>query len=186
VDSTRNRDYASWSMNRRSLVRWLVLPLPLLATLAQAAEPALLTLAYSYRGAAVQLPVSAAAGAYASPNAGQAAERWRVLPAHRLRGGPQPPDRSVELFNGPAPGTLLARIEVRYFRAAHGDWVPHFQLNEIPLVMRDGKGWRPITAFAGAALVVTSNSLPNVAGYYPWLEVGLGSGPASIDSWVVR
>lgn len=173
-------------MNAHSLIRWLICPLLLIAGAAQAADPPLLTLAYVYRGSAVQLPVSITAGAYASPQPGQSADRWRVLPAHTVRAGQQPADRSVELFHGPAPGALIAQIDVRYFRDANGLWVPHFLLNEIPLVVRDGKGWKPITALVGAALVVTSNSLPNVAGYYPWLEFGLGSGPASVDSWIVK
>jgi hypothetical protein len=156
---------------------------------AQAADPALLKLAYLLSGERQEVAVTTVAGAYASPKPGVAPERWGVLPGDTLRAARQPADRSVELYRGSgAQTTLVCRLEVRYYRIANGDWVPRFLLNEVPLVVRDGKGWKPFTMLQGAAnlVMLTSTTLPNAEGYYPYLEFGLSNGATSIDGWVVK
>ena len=77
---------------------------------------------------------------------------------------------------------------VRYFRNAEGLWVPHFRLDEEPLVRREGNRWVPLLQERGlpTLIVLTSSTLPNAEGFYPALEFGLTTGPLSIDLWRVR
>lgn len=162
----------------------------LVAGAATAADtPALLGLQYTADGKALTLGVSSKPGQHASPTPGAAPTKWRVLPGTAIASVQRPADRVVELYRNSKPEPLLVcRIEVRYFRNKQGAWVPHMQLNEIPLVMRDRNGWKPFTSIAGlpGLMVLTSSTLPNAEGYYPWLEFGVSNGSTAVDFWLVR
>lgn len=162
----------------------------LVAATAFAEEPpALLGLQFAANGKPVTLVVSSKPGRHVSPAPGAAPTKWRVLPGAAIASPQRPADRVVELYRNAKPEALLVcRIEVRYFRNTQGAWVPHMQLNEIPLVMRDRNGWKPFTSIAGlpGLMVLTSSTLPNAEGYYPWLEFGVSNGSTAIDFWLVR
>jgi len=61
-------------------------------------------------------------------------------------------------------------------------------LQQVPLVVPTEKGWRPVTALPGATelIMLTSSTVPNAEGYFPFLEFGAGSGRLAIDFWIVR
>ena len=153
------------------------------------AQPALAVLQHGRGGALVNTAIPPKAGLSPSPNAGKPQEKWRVLPGGAIQSGTQPPERTVALYQGSGvERILLCSIRIRYYRNADGTWSAHFQLIEEPLFIRAGDRWIPFATPGGAPnlIVLTSASLPNAEGFYPWLEFGLSSGPVAIDGWIVE
>ena len=141
-------------------------------------------------GAAVEIKVEAKPGAALSPARGGEFEKWKLRPGSTLVAKARPEDGLVEFYRGAdIERVLLCSIGIRYFRDDRGLWVPHYQLNQEAIVIRDNGGrWQPLTAVHGAPslIVLTSTTLPNAEGFYPSLEFGLTNGRLQIDSWVVR
>jgi len=116
-----------------------------------------------------------------------AAPTWIIKPQPVKRDS-RPPERIVELYTGtPAAPALLCRVWLRYYAGASG-WVPHFRLEEEPLVARVHGRWQPLELIrgAGGVLVLHGGTLPNAEGYYPRLEFGSSVGPVAIVAWQVR
>ncbi|HEY8555347.1 MAG TPA: hypothetical protein VIL43_12510 [Burkholderiales bacterium] len=116
-----------------------------------------------------------------------AATTWIIEP-HPLEQAARPPERVVELYTGtPAGPALLCRVWLRYYATDSG-WVPHFRLEEEPLVARVHGRWQPLELIrgAGGVLVLHGTTVPNADGYYPRLEFGSSTGPVAIVAWQVR
>jgi hypothetical protein len=80
-------------------------------------------------------------------------------------------------------------VRVRYFQNSEVKWVPQFQLNEEPLVVRGKDGrWKPLTTIHGVPnlIVQTGTALPNAEGYSTALELGFTTGATPIDAWQVQ
>lgn len=124
-----------------------------------------------------------------SPTRGKPALKWTIRAGDTLKATARPAARAVELFSGTATqSVLVCRVIVNYFQNRDGAWVPHFRLEEEPLVTRQGKRWVPLSTIRGVPtlIVLTSSTLPNPEGFFPSLEFGLTTGLLSIDLWIVR
>lgn len=125
----------------------------------------------------------------ASPTRGKPVLKWTIRAGDTLKAAARPTARAVELYSGTATQpVLVCRVIVNYFRNRDELWVPHFRLEEEPLVTRQGNRWVPLSTVRGipTLIVLTSSTLPNPEGFYPSLEFGLTTGLLSIDLWVVR
>lgn len=123
-----------------------------------------------------------------APKAPVTANAWKIVPAETIRSSAQPGDRVIELYTGSSTAPiLLARVHVRYQQMSAG-WVPYFQLNEEPLVVRKDGRWQPVELARGvpAVLVQQNNAMPTVDGFLPTLEFGLAGTTLPIVSWLVR
>jgi len=189
IDSGALRIYSVF-MGRRRFSKLIVIGIAVLLTTlitpAQADTAVLMVLAHTENGRLVRVGVPAARGAFLSPSRGKEFDRWAVQPGNALVGGKQPDDVLVELYRGAeSQRILVCAIGIRYFRDARGAWVPHYQLNQEPLVARDADGrWQPLPGVP--LIMLTGSTLPNAEGFYPALEFGLTAGLLEIDSWVVR
>ncbi len=153
----------------------------------QAGENVLMVLEYVENGKAVRTEIRTQIGAYVAPRTGQAPASWRIRPGEAVSGG-APPEHEVEFLrreNGALEALCI--VQVKYFRN-QGLWQPAYRLDETPLFVRDGSGWRPLPTPSGnpALIQLLGNTLPNADGYYPQLEFSLSTGSSAIDSWVVR
>lgn len=152
-----------------------------------AGENLLMVLEYVESGKTRRTEISSRIGAYVAPRTGQAPASWRIRAGEAVSGG-APPEHEVEFLRR-ENGTLeaLCIVRVKYFRA-QGLWQPAYRLDETPLFVRDGSGWRPLPTPSGnpALIQLLGSTLPNAEGYYPQLEFSLSTGSSAIDSWVVR
>lgn len=154
-----------------------------------AAAPVIMVLEHIDDGQRVQTEVEAKFDHVISPHAGRGRPKWKILPGEAIESKRRPQDRTVHLFRLVGlQHTRVCIINVRYFKNKKGAWVPHFLLNQEPLLIKEGKRWKPLTKFAGIAslIVLTSSTLPNAEGYYRSLEFGLTTGLTYIDFWFVR
>lgn len=171
----------------------LVLSIALLGFVpgAQAAKPTvLMLLEYVADGKAAQTKIEVKSGVVVSKDMGHPRDRWAIRAGDAVKSDIQPGDRVVNFYKVTGgENTLLFIVKARYYQRDDGKWVPRFQLNEEPLVMRgpDGK-WKPLTVIQGVPnLIVQSGSaLPNAEGYAASLELGFTAGGMSIDAWVVQ
>ena len=155
----------------------------------RAGAAVLMVLEHRLPSEVVRLEIKTTAGTFLSPLRGQPQPRWTIRPGEALEAPRRPAERIVALFHGPAASSqLLCRIVVRYYADAHGGWVPHFQLQDEPAVVREGDRWRPLTLNRGvpALIILTSSTLPNAEGFFPSLEFALTTGPIAIDHWAVQ
>jgi hypothetical protein len=167
----------------------LGLALLLYAPFALSAAPVVMLLAHTENSTTVVTPIRAVAELVTSPYASQGLPKWAILPGDTIESLYRPADRAVALFHKVGLQLVpVCRINVRYFRNRQGGWVPNFQLDEEPVVMRKDGHWAPLTTLRGAPslIVLTSNTLPNAEGFYPALEFGQTIGLTYIDSWIVR
>ena len=150
--------------------------------------PSVMTIEYRNFRDRLSVEVPLAPGVVPSPHRGKSQKRIAILPGDALRATARPPDRSVNLYRGVnKQRILLCVIRVRYYRTDKERWLPHFQLYQEPVLVRDGSGWRPAAAALGAPglIMLTSSTLPNAQGYFRSLEFGLTSGPIFVDAWQV-
>lgn len=161
-----------------------------LAAVAVPAAPVIMVLEHVQNGERFQTPVEAIPDLITSPHAGKGQLKWSILPGEPIESNVRPADRVVHLLRLIGlQRNLLCIVKVRYFKNnKDGPWVPHFQLNQEPLVIRINGRWRPVSEVRGVAtlIVLTSSTLPNAEGYYPALEFGLTTGLTNIDAWLVR
>ena len=151
--------------------------------------PVIMVLEHTENGKQVGVNIEAIRGVFLSPHRGQSQPKWAIRPGHTLRAPSRPAAQLVELYKGtPREPILISRIIIKYFRNGEGNWVPHFLLNQEPLVVRDGNRWKPLLTIQGvpSLLVLTGPTLPNAEGFYPKLDFKLSTGPLAIDFWVVK
>jgi hypothetical protein len=153
------------------------------------AAPVIMVLQSQAEGENVQAKIEAVPDVVASPFAGKVSPKWSVWPGEAIVSRQRPEDRAVHLFRKVGlQQSHICSINLRYYPDKQGAWVPHFQIDEQPAVVRRNGRWVPIKTLHGIAslIVLTSSTLPNAEGFYPSLEFGLTVGMTSIDSWVVR
>lgn len=162
------------------------------ATGLQAAKPPVLMLLEHVAddGKTVQTKIEMKSGVVQSKDKDKSREKWIIRSGDALTSAVRPGDRAASFYQTTGGGnTQLFVVQARYFQRDDGKWVPRFQLNEEPLVMRgrDGK-WKPLTVIQGVpSLIVQSGSaLPNAEGYAASLELGFTVGAMSIDAWLVN
>jgi hypothetical protein len=141
-------------------------------------------------GKTVQTKIEMKSGVVQSKDKGRARGKWIIRAGDALTSAVRPGDRAASFYQTTGGGnTLLFVVQTRYFQRDDGKWVPRFQLNEEPLVMRgpDGK-WKPLSVIQGVpSLIVQSGSaLPNAEGYAASLELGFTTGGMPIDAWAVN
>ena len=153
------------------------------------AAPVIMVLQSQVNGNPIKAKVEAVADLVTSPLAGKALPKWSVVPGEPIKSLQRPAERVVHLLRKVGlEYQHLCSIKLRYYPAKQGVWLPHFQLDEQPAVVRKNGRWQPITTVRGlpSLVVLTSSTLPNAEGFYPSLEFGLTIGLMSIDSWIVR
>ena len=153
-----------------------------------ASTPVILLLEHADADKTVQTKIEAKDGLVVSPDKGKPRAKWTIRAGDALKSEVQPGDRNVGFYQGAEnQTTLLFIVKVRYYRDPAGRWVPQFQLNDEPLVVRENGRWKPLATPGVAGLIAqTGTALPNAEGYFTSLEFGFTTGPASIDAWQVR
>ena len=153
-----------------------------------ASTPVILLLEHAEADKTVQTKIEAKDGLVISPDMGKPRAKWIIRAGDALKSEVQPGDRNVGFYQGAGNQTnLLFVVKVRYYRNPAGRWVPQFQLNEEPLVVRENGRWKPLATAGLAGLIAqTGTALPNAEGYFTSLEFGFATGPASIDAWQVQ
>lgn len=166
---------------------WLALSF---APATQAADPVLILLEHVENGRAVQTKIELKAGVVVSPDKAKPFDRWILRPGDALRSNVRPNDRVVQFYRiTGGENQLLFMVNVRYYPGADGAWIPQFQLNEEPLVVRGPDGrWKPLTVIQGvpSLIVQTGSALPNAEGFKNSIELGFTTGPTPIDAWLVQ
>lgn len=171
----------------------LVLTIALLGFVpgAPAAKPVvLMLLEHVADGKAVQTRIEVKSGVVESKDKGKPRDKWIIRAGDAVTSEARPGERAVNFYKTTGgENTLLFMVKARYYQRDDGKWVPRFQLNEEPLVMRgpDGK-WKPLTVIQGVpSLIVQSGAaLPNAEGYAASLELGFTTGTMPIDAWLVQ
>lgn len=151
--------------------------------------PVLLILEHTEAGKAVQTEIEMKPGLVESRDKGTPRARWIIRAGDAIASASRPGDRAVGFYRlALGETTLLFVVKTRYQRNDDGKWVPRFQLNEEPLMMRDRQGWKPLTAVQGVPSLImqTGTALPDAEGYAASLEFGFTTGDVSIDGWVVQ
>jgi hypothetical protein len=178
-------------MTRRFILA-LTIALLGFAPVLQAAKPPVLMLLEHVAddGKAVQTQIELKGGVVQSKDKGRPRDKWIIRPGDALASTVRPGDRAVNFYKTTVGGnTLLFIVRARYFRRDDGKWVPQFQLNEEPLVMRGPDGrWKPLATIQGvpSLIVQSGGALPNAEGYVASLELGFTTGGMPIDAWAVN
>lgn len=159
-------------------------------SLQAAKPPVLMLLEHAEAGKAIQTKIELKAGVVESKHKGKPRDKWIIRAGDAIKSKIRPADRAVKFYKlGLGETTLLFIIRARYYQKPDDKWVPHFQLNEEPLVMRgaDGK-WKPLTVIQGVPSLImqTGTALPNAEGYSASLELGFTTGAMPIDAWLVQ
>jgi len=158
----------------------------------QAAKPPVLLLLEHAAddGKMMQTKIELKSGVVESKDKGKPRDKWIVRAGDAITSDTRPGERAVGFYKTTGgENTLLFMVKARYYQRDDGKWVPQFQLNEEPLVMRGPDGrWKPLTVIQGVpSLIVQSGSaLPNAEGYAATLELGFTAGAMPIDAWVVQ
>lgn len=126
-----------------------------------------------------------------SPHAGVPKDRIQINPGSVIEMEELPAERLVQLFRGAGDKRILICIvRVRYYSVAGSEnmWEPRYQIHQEPVIVPDGKGWRPLGTVAGQAggLTFTQSTLPNAEGFFRNLEFSVGIGSTFLDSWLVN
>lgn len=152
--------------------------------------PVLLVLEHSEADKIIQTKLEIKPGLVPAPNPGQAQTKWIIRAGEAIKSTVEPKSYQVNFFKkvSNTQYTPLFIVKVRYFINDTGNWSPRFQLNEEPLVVRQGNRWIPLTTIKGvpSLIVQTGSALPNALGYSSFLEVGLTTGTMPIDAWLVQ
>lgn len=178
-------------MTRRLLLALAIALLGFAPGVRAAKPPVLLLLEYAGNdGKTLQTKVELKPGLVQSKDRGQPRAKWIVRPGDALASGVRPGDRAVNFYKTTGgENTLLFIVKARYYQRGDGKWLPQFQLNEEPLVMRGPDGrWRPLTTVQGVPnlIVQSGTALPNAEGYAATLELGFTTGAMPIDAWLVQ
>jgi len=150
--------------------------------------PVLMVLAHAEAGKLVETKIENKSGETASPDKNKPQEQWVIRAGDTIKSDTRPAERAVKFYQGTSSeGTLLFMVKVRYYPDEKGGWVPRYQLDEQPLVVRRNGRWVPLTNIQGvpSLIVQTGSILPNAEGYFTSLQLGFTTGPISIDAWVV-
>lgn len=155
-----------------------------------AADTVLMFLEHTEDGKAVQSKIEVKSGVVESKDKGKPRDKWIIRAGDAIKSEIRPGERAVNFYKTTGgENTLLFIVKARYYQNNDGTWVPQFQLNEEPLVIRgkDGK-WKPLSVIQGVpSLIVQSGSaLPNAEGYVASLELGFTTGGMPIDAWFVQ
>lgn len=113
------------------------------------------------------------------------APAWKLGQGEAVEARSRPAAWRVDLFQRSGDTLdIVCSIEIVYF-PAKGRWLPHYRVHDQLILVRDGKGLRPISLAEGLPALVQYHSprLPNADGFYASLEFGLITGPVSIDAW---
>jgi len=183
-DATRQGRPVSYSM-----VAFVIILMSFAPGLHAADAPVLMILEHKEADKKVETKIETKDGLVASPVKGKPREQWIIRPGDTLASAARPGERIVNFYQGSGiQSMLLFIVKVRYFPDSEGRWLPQFQLNEEPLVVREGKRWKPLTTVQGIPnlIVQTGTALPNAEGYSVSLELGFTTGATSIDAWVVQ
>jgi hypothetical protein len=155
-----------------------------------AANTVLMLLEHTEDGKAVQTKIEVKSGAVESKDKGKLREKWIIRAGEIVSSETRPGNRTVNFYKATdRESTLLFVVKARYFQNNDGKWVPQFQLNEEPLVMRGPDGrWKPLTVIQGvpSLIVQSGTALPNAEGYVASLELGFTTGAMPIDAWLVQ
>lgn len=155
-----------------------------------ASAPVLMILEHSEANEKIETKIETKGGLVDSPVKGKPQEKWTIRAGEALTVESRPGERAINFFQGSdIQIRLLFIVKVRYFQTSEGTWVPQFQLNEEPLVVRGKDGrWKPLTTIHGvpSLIVQTGTALPNAEGYSASLELGFTTGATSIDAWQVQ
>jgi hypothetical protein len=189
VDSAHTNHYLFPMIHRLTLALTIFL-LGFAPGLQAAKPPALMLLEYVVDGKAVQTRIELKSGVVESKDKGKPRDKWIVRAGDALVSAVRPGDRAVNFYKiTGGENTLMFIVRARYFRRDDGKWVPQFQLNEEPLVMRGPDGrWKPLTTIQGvpSLIVQSGGALPNAEGYAASFELGFTVGAMPIDAWVVQ
>jgi hypothetical protein len=155
-----------------------------------AAASVLMLLQHVEDGKTIQTEIEVKGGLVESKDKGKPRDKWIIRAGDAVKSDTRPSDRVVNFYKlGLGESALMFIVKVRYFENRDGKWVPHFQLNEEPLMMRgmDGR-WKPLTVIQGvpSLIVQTGTALPNAEGYTASLELGFTTGALPIDAWLVQ
>jgi len=155
-----------------------------------ASEPVLMILEHVEAKEKIETKIETKGGVVISPVKDKPQAKWSIRAGEALTTETRPGERAVNFFQRSGiQSSLLFIVRVRYFQNSAGQWVPQFQLNEEPLVVRGKDGrWKPLTTIQGvpSLIVQTGSALPNAEGYSAALELGFTTGTASIDAWQVQ
>ncbi|MBI3546885.1 MAG: hypothetical protein HY081_09910 [Gammaproteobacteria bacterium] len=155
-----------------------------------AKAPVLLVLEHSQADKIIQTKLEIKPGLVPSPYPGQVQTKWIIRAGEAVKSAVEPPSHNVNFFKKISNTQYMPLfiVNVRYFLDAAGAWWPRFQLNQEPLVMRQGNRWIPLTTTQGVAslIVQTGTALPNAQGYSASLELGFTNGATPIDAWLVQ
>lgn len=189
VDSEQTSHYL-FLMLRPATLALMTLLLGFAPGLHAAKPPVLMLLEYIQDGKVVQTKIELKSGVVESKDKGKPRDKWLIRAGDAIKSDTRPGERAVNFYKtSGGESTLLFIVKARYFQNNDGKWVPQFQLNEEPLVMRgaDGK-WKPLTVIQGvpSLIVQTGTALPNAEGYVASLELGFTTGGMPIDAWVVQ
>ena len=177
-----------WRRSAAAVVAAMLL-MSFISVLHAASTPVLMLLEHTQAGKQIQTKIEVKDGVVASPDNGKPQAKWIIRAGDALKAGSRPGDRTVNFYQSAGTqSTLLCIVKVRYYQNSEGRWVPQFQLNEEPLVIRKNGRWQPLTTVQGvpSLIVRTGTALPNAEGYFPSLEFGITTGATSIDAWLVQ
>ena len=147
----------------------------------------LMILEHSELGKPIETKIKVQRGMIPFSNKGRPLLNCTLRPGKSIKSRIQPGDRTVGFYRVTnRDKNLLFFVKVRYYRDHQGKWVPYFQFAQEPLISLDANGAPTTTlpSMSGAVLIV-SNSLPNIDGYYPYLELTFSEGTV-IDAWSVQ
>jgi hypothetical protein len=172
------------------MVAFVIILLSFALGLHAADAPVLMILEHVEAKEKIETKIETKGGVVISPVKDKPQAKWSIRAGEALTAESRPGERAVNFFQGSGiQSSLLFIVRVRYFQNSAGQWVPQFQLNEEPLVVRGKDGrWKPLTTIQGvpSLIVQTGSTLPNAEGYSAALELGFTTGTASIDAWQVR
>jgi len=184
-----HRGFAQGRRSSAAAVVAAMLLMSFISVLHAASTPVLMLLEHTEAGKQIQTKIEVKGGLVASPDKGKPQEKWIIRAGETLKSASRPDDRAVSFYQGTgAQSTLLFIVKVRYYQNNAGRWVPQFQLNEEPLVVRKNGRWQPLTTVQGVPsfIVRTGTALPNAEGYFTSLEFGFTTGVTAIDAWLVQ
>lgn len=154
-----------------------------------ASTPVILLLEHTEAGKTIQAKIEAKDGLVTSPDKGKPQAKWIIRAGDAIKSETRPGNRAVGFYQVAGnQNTLLFIVKARYYQNNEGRWVPRFQLNDEPLVIRKNGQWQPLTTAQGVPNLIarTGTALPNAEGYFSSLEFGFTTGAASIDAWTVQ
>ena len=176
-------------MIRPATIALVILLLGIAPGVQAARTPVLMLLEHTEAGKTIRTKIELKSGVVESKNKGKPRDRWVIRSGDAVKSEIRPADRAASFYKlGLGEITQLFVVRARYYQNPEGRWIPHFQLIEEPLMMRQGQGWKPLTVVQGVPSLImqTGSVLPNAEGYAASLEFGFTTGPLPIDAWQVQ